>query len=276
MDVSTENILWVAVVCLACLITIIIVLGVFLLLRGRRPKPPVYPPEYPLQPQWQPPQPGGQPPYGTPAGSYPPGPSSGYPGGQTVVYGDVPPANPSYGAPSGYAGQPGVPPSGYPGGQTVVYGDEPPVGPPQAYPPQSPQAPGGQPPASYTLVFGDQPAGQPPIPPQMPLANSTLSFDSPLLPAVRLTVVSGSANLAGLELPIQGITIGRSSECALILNDPLSSRQHATIAFAGTGWFVQDLNSQNGTYLNNVRISRETLHPGDQIRIGSTVLSFGN
>lgn len=236
IDSSTATLLLVAGLCIACLVFIIIILGVILLLRARRPKPPVYSPMVTPQPQWQPPPPGARP-----------------------VYGHVPPANPPYAAP------PGGYPERQPGGSTLVYGDLPRAG-------QPPAAPSG----NNTVVYGDETPVQPPAPHQNPPADHTLTFTPPPPTTARLTMVSGSANLARLDLPNHAITIGRSSDCDLILNDPMSSRQHAIIEFSGVGWVLQDLNSQNGTVINNVRTSRETLHPGDQIRIGSTVLSFDN
>ena len=55
------------------------------------------------------------------------------------------------------------------------------------------------------------------------------------------------------------------------------SRRHAEIVQQSDQWFVQDLNSTNGTYINNQRVapsSRQPLHSGDQIRLGKWTATF--
>ena len=55
------------------------------------------------------------------------------------------------------------------------------------------------------------------------------------------------------------------------------SRRHAEIVQQSDQWFLQDLNSTNGTYVNNQRVaphSRQALHSGDQIRLGKWAATF--
>ena len=71
--------------------------------------------------------------------------------------------------------------------------------------------------------------------------------------------------------------IGRSSE-ALPLTDNTVSRRHAELTPDDPPgvWWLRDLQSQNGTYINGLRITERTkLKPGDQIRTGATVFVFG-
>lgn len=69
--------------------------------------------------------------------------------------------------------------------------------------------------------------------------------------------------------------IGRSSE-ALPIDDTTVSRRHAELTPDADEWYIRDLDSQNGTYVNGVRISgRVLLHLGDQIRVGSSLYVFG-
>lgn len=69
--------------------------------------------------------------------------------------------------------------------------------------------------------------------------------------------------------------IGRSSE-ALAISDLAVSRCHAELTPDRGSWWIRDLDSQNGTFVNNRRITtRTTLAMGDQIRVGATVLAFG-
>ncbi len=69
--------------------------------------------------------------------------------------------------------------------------------------------------------------------------------------------------------------IGRSSE-AVPLNDTTISRRHSELTPDRGTWYIRDLQSQNGTYVNGVRIAERTrLRPGDQVRTGATLMIFG-
>lgn len=69
--------------------------------------------------------------------------------------------------------------------------------------------------------------------------------------------------------------IGRSTE-ALPITDRSVSRRHAELTPDGRDWYVRDIDSANGTWVNGERITtRVKLAPGDQIRCGSTLFLFG-
>ena len=70
------------------------------------------------------------------------------------------------------------------------------------------------------------------------------------------------------------VTIGRHSDCTIILADPNASRHHAEIRQAGEGFTVVDLGSTNGTQVNGARVAEKILVDGDVVTIGSTVLCF--
>lgn len=91
-----------------------------------------------------------------------------------------------------------------------------------------------------------------------------------------LTVIQGPDKGRKFELPAhEPQLIGRSSE-ALPLNDNAVSRRHAELTPDDGAWFIRDLDSQNGTYVNGVRIAGRTrLRPGDQIRAGQTLFVYG-
>lgn len=92
-----------------------------------------------------------------------------------------------------------------------------------------------------------------------------------------LTVIQGPDKGRKFELPAdEPQLIGRSSE-ALPITDNTVSRRHAELTPDAGLWFIRDLSSQNGTYVNGHRIeSRVALKPGDQIRVGSSLFVFGN
>ncbi|MCC6679058.1 MAG: FHA domain-containing protein [Phycisphaerales bacterium] len=91
-----------------------------------------------------------------------------------------------------------------------------------------------------------------------------------------LTVIQGPDKGKKYELPDhEPQLIGRSSE-ALPISDTTVSRRHAELTPDDGVWWIRDLRSQNGTYLNGVRLAdRQRLRPGDQIRVGATLFVFG-
>ncbi len=72
------------------------------------------------------------------------------------------------------------------------------------------------------------------------------------------------------------LTVGRSSDADVSLEDDEVSRLHAVLEFIGGHWtIVDDGLSRNGTFLNGDRITgRRRLRAGDSVRIGSTALTY--
>jgi hypothetical protein len=102
---------------------------------------------------------------------------------------------------------------------------------------------------------------------------------APLLPpgsALAKLVLSQGEQSGEWVLTKDTISIGRVAESDLCLKDDLRvSRQHAVIHRAPTAYILTDLNSANGTFLNGTLLTEPAvLHPGDQIRIGHTELTF--
>jgi hypothetical protein len=90
-----------------------------------------------------------------------------------------------------------------------------------------------------------------------------------------LQVLSGS--LRWKTIPVKGerFLIGRKDSCHLAIKDGWASREHTLIIEPKTGEFrVQDLDSENGTYLNGERIRDAVLKHGDVLRVGRTELRF--
>lgn len=65
------------------------------------------------------------------------------------------------------------------------------------------------------------------------------------------------------------VMVGRDRTCSIVLAHPAVSRRHARITVAGQGPVLEDLQSANGTYVNNTRIDRVVLKVGDIVRFGA-------
>ncbi len=76
------------------------------------------------------------------------------------------------------------------------------------------------------------------------------------------------------ELGERAITIGRSTEADLVILDARASRVHCGIRLWDGDFFIKDLKSRNGTFVNGQPVEMAKLQPGDQIRVGSCVFSF--
>lgn len=89
-----------------------------------------------------------------------------------------------------------------------------------------------------------------------------------------VVLVEGYAE--GMEYPIQksSAVIGRNTDAAIPLRDPLASREHAVILYHDGSFFLKDLDSTNGTHMRGVSIRQRKLRHGDKFRVGDTVLQF--
>jgi pSer/pThr/pTyr-binding forkhead associated (FHA) protein len=94
--------------------------------------------------------------------------------------------------------------------------------------------------------------------------------------AARQLIVTHGA-LSGTRVSLDGrpILIGRADDSTLVLDDDYASTRHARLAFSGGDWFVEDLGSTNGTYLDRAKVTGPTRVPlGVPIRIGKTVIEL--
>ncbi len=72
----------------------------------------------------------------------------------------------------------------------------------------------------------------------------------------------------------QGVTIGRSADSDIFLDDITVSRLHAKIAKVEDGFVLTDQGSLNGTYFENAPITQRALISGDEFQIGKFHLLF--
>jgi hypothetical protein len=75
-----------------------------------------------------------------------------------------------------------------------------------------------------------------------------------------------------LALPVgTTVTLGRSRVCDCVLTDPTVSRRHACVRYRDGSWWLRDLGSSNGTYVNGCRVLDEVeVRAGDRVGLGAT------
>jgi pSer/pThr/pTyr-binding forkhead associated (FHA) protein len=95
------------------------------------------------------------------------------------------------------------------------------------------------------------------------------------LPTASLEVVRGQFAGACFEIERAVCSIGRGEENDVRIRDDTVSLNHATLLRKRGAWFVVDLRSMNGTFVDGSRVSGEReLHQGAQLRLGAVELSF--
>jgi diguanylate cyclase (GGDEF)-like protein len=70
------------------------------------------------------------------------------------------------------------------------------------------------------------------------------------------------------------MVLGRGEDCDLVIADNSVSRSHARIEHTSNGYQVIDLNSTNGTFVNDVAIARTHIQDGDYVRVGNCLFRF--
>jgi pSer/pThr/pTyr-binding forkhead associated (FHA) protein len=122
------------------------------------------------------------------------------------------------------------------------------------------------------------PAAAAPAPAPAAKPSSARSSTGPATVATAKRLVITSGPKAGLELPLSAdsLTIGRSSESALVIRDDYTSSHHARLMLRGDSWAIQDLDSTNGTFVAGQRVSASpvALSLGTPIKVGATTFEL--
>jgi pSer/pThr/pTyr-binding forkhead associated (FHA) protein len=89
-------------------------------------------------------------------------------------------------------------------------------------------------------------------------------------------VIRAGGGRVGQSYPLSGeqLSIGRSPEAEVFLDDVTVSRDHATLVRRGGAWWLDDSGSLNGTYVNRRRIDSQKLEDGDELQIGKYKLTY--
>ena len=113
------------------------------------------------------------------------------------------------------------------------------------------------------------------VPPRYSRTSAVLpSFGKPKV-AKNLIVTQGALAGTRITLGTQPVLIGRADDSTLVLTDDYASTRHARISPRGTDWYVEDLGSTNGTYLDRARVTTAVRVPlGTPVRVGKTVIEL--
>ena len=99
---------------------------------------------------------------------------------------------------------------------------------------------------------------------------------NPARGSARYLVVTGGA-LANTRISLgdQPLLLGRADDSTLVLTDDYASERHARLSRRGDDWYVEDLGSTNGTYLDRAKVTTAVRVPiNTSIRIGKTVIEL--
>ena len=124
-----------------------------------------------------------------------------------------------------------------------------------------------------TQVRDRRPRSVAPAPAPVHSVSAPVRTSAPHQPMLAVT----GGPLTGITLPLgsAAIVIGRSPDSALVLDDSFSSSRHARIFPDQGSWWVEDLDSTNGTFVEGHKIATPTrIHAGERIVIGKTTVEL--
>jgi pSer/pThr/pTyr-binding forkhead associated (FHA) protein len=94
-------------------------------------------------------------------------------------------------------------------------------------------------------------------------------------PRACLVVLRGRRQWTRRAITNRAVQMGRSEYCDILLSDPLVSEKHARVVYSNGSFWIEDLGSRNGTFVNGRRIQRRSvLRDGYLVRAGSSMLRF--
>lgn len=118
-------------------------------------------------------------------------------------------------------------------------------------------------------------SGLPEVEPAAGLSPDELAAVQALPPTSALLVMQrGPSAGARFLLDSERTTAGRSTGADIFLDDVTVSRKHAEFVREGVVFWVRDVGSLNGTYVNRQRIDQVALHAGDEVQIGKFRMTF--
>lgn len=132
-------------------------------------------------------------------------------------------------------------------------------------------------PAPGAPAPGAPPAGAPPGGGRTMVYSTADRVAQPLEENARVRQATAVLLVEGKRMTLgeSGVTIGRSRQCEVTIDDPNVSRRHAELRPRGGSWVLTDLGSTNGSRVNGRAVTGPTVvKPGDEIELGTAVAKF--
>ncbi|MFN8284325.1 MAG: M48 family metalloprotease [Chitinophagales bacterium] len=86
-----------------------------------------------------------------------------------------------------------------------------------------------------------------------------------------------TSNIINNNYSSKKVSIGRASDCTIVINDTTVSKMHAEIIFENGNISIRDLGSTNGTFINGNKLNgTQLLHPNDIVKAGNSVVTWQN
>ena len=105
------------------------------------------------------------------------------------------------------------------------------------------------------------------------VAGEKMDFSQHINP--RLVVEESPIMPTGVVFPLEGwITVGRAASSNIVLDEQFVSGAHARLVPRGQYYFVEDLGSTNGTFVNEKRVTEAQLRIDGRLRIGETTFRY--
>ncbi len=103
-----------------------------------------------------------------------------------------------------------------------------------------------------------------------------VDIDEVVAEAGAALVIRSGGGRAGESFSVddERLSIGRSPDAGVFLDDVTVSRNHALLVRRRDGLYIDDLGSLNGTYVNRQRIESQILDDGDEIQVGKYKMSY--
>src|ERR1700730_673207 len=90
-----------------------------------------------------------------------------------------------------------------------------------------------------------------------------------------ISFLKGANQGDSVDLVGDKIALGRNQDCPVVLNVPAVSREHAVIRRIQDKFYIEDMKSRNGTFVNNKEVTTRTLlKDNDKIKICDNLLAF--
>jgi len=104
------------------------------------------------------------------------------------------------------------------------------------------------------------------------LRTHSLIVSTQRIPPITMNWINNEGNISR-QFTLPEIVVGRDPACDLVAPDEMVSARHARLSFHHNQWWVEDLQSTNGTFLNDERVYTATvLIDGDELRCGNLYL----